>query len=136
MIKSIHFENFFSFRDTKIELNSNDNILIGINGSGKSNFLKAIQLLKEGVTGNHNRGRLICIDEPEVGLHPDMILGITNAIKEASGETQFIIATHSENILSNFELENIRVFEKNENNETTIVEFSKEDLRDGMMSIL
>jgi len=43
MIKKITLENFFSFSEkTEIELNSGVNILVGINGSGKSNFIKAI----------------------------------------------------------------------------------------------
>ncbi|MBC8383955.1 MAG: AAA family ATPase, partial [Candidatus Cloacimonetes bacterium] len=61
------------------------------------------------IFNNPNRGQLVCIDEPETGLHPDMMLQITNAIQEFSDETQFIIATHSENILNAFNLENIRV---------------------------
>ena len=52
MISKITLENFFSFgRPTTIELNSGVNILVGINGSGKSNFLKAIKLLYEGIGG-------------------------------------------------------------------------------------
>ncbi len=52
MISKITLENFFSFREsTTIELNSGVNILLGINGSGKSNFLKAIQLLYESIIG-------------------------------------------------------------------------------------
>ncbi len=53
MISKITLENFFSFRNsTVIELNPDINILVGINGSGKSNFLKAIHLLQEGIVGN------------------------------------------------------------------------------------
>ena len=35
-----------------IELNLDINILLGINGGGKSNFLKAIHLLQESIAGN------------------------------------------------------------------------------------
>jgi predicted ATPase len=53
MISKITLENFFSFRQpTLIELNPDINILVGINGSGKSNFLKAIHLLAESIVGN------------------------------------------------------------------------------------
>ena len=53
MIKSIKLENFFSFGVSEsIELNKNTNILLGINGSGKSNFLKAIRFLYESIAGN------------------------------------------------------------------------------------
>lgn len=78
---------------------------------------------------NPNRGQLVCIDEPETGLHPDMMLQITNAIQDSSNETQFIIATHSENILNAFNLENILVFEKNDKNETIINRFSDKDFK-------
>ena len=76
---------------------------------------------------NQKRGKIVCIDEPEVGLHPDMLLSITNAIQKFSEDTQFIIATHSENVLNNFGLENVRVFEKNENNETIVNQYSEKD---------
>lgn len=52
MISKITLENFFSFKQpTTIELNPDINILLGINGSGKSNFLKAIHLLQESIAG-------------------------------------------------------------------------------------
>ncbi|MBL4648364.1 MAG: AAA family ATPase, partial [Aureispira sp.] len=52
MLKRITLENFFSFGEpTTIELNPGVNLLVGINGSGKSNFLKAIRLLHEAVVG-------------------------------------------------------------------------------------
>jgi len=51
MIKKIIITNFYSFGEAVIPLHPEINMLIGINGSGKSNFLKAIRLLKEGVDG-------------------------------------------------------------------------------------
>ncbi len=79
---------------------------------------------------NPERGRLICIDEPEVGLHPDMILNIANAIKEASEKTTFVISTHSDNLLNYFEIENVRVFEKDEHNASNIISYTKEQFSD------
>jgi len=79
---------------------------------------------------NPERGSLICIDEPEVGLHPDMILNIVNAIKIASVSSQIIVSTHSENFLNYFEVENIRVFEKNESNATIVKSFNRNDFAD------
>lgn len=75
---------------------------------------------------NPDRGQIVCIDEPEVGLHPDMILNIANAIKEASETSTFIISTHSENFLNYFDIEDIHVFEKDENNATQVVSYNKE----------
>ena len=76
---------------------------------------------------NPERGNFICIDEPEVGLHPDMALNVTNAIKEASKESNMIIATHSENILDAFEVEHVRVFEKEHDNSTLVNSFKSEE---------
>jgi predicted ATPase len=75
---------------------------------------------------NKNRGGLLCIDEPEVGLHPDMISTIADGIKYASKDTQIIIATHSEHVLNAFDLENVRVFEKKEDNSSEVNSFSKQ----------
>ena len=45
LLKNLHLKNLLSFRDSLIELD-NLNILIGINGSGKSNLLEVIDLLR------------------------------------------------------------------------------------------
>lgn len=79
---------------------------------------------------NPNRGRLVCIDEPEVGLHPDMIVNIANAIKEASEESTLIVSTHSDNLLNYFEVENLKVFEKNEYNSSEINSFTSVQFAD------
>lgn len=76
---------------------------------------------------NNNRGSLVCIDEPEVGLHPDMIKTICESIQETSSKAQYLIATHSEHILDSFQVKNVRVFEKDENNSTEVKEFNSEN---------
>ncbi|HEX6902796.1 MAG TPA: AAA family ATPase [Thermoanaerobaculia bacterium] len=43
---------------------------------------------------------LICIEEPESGLHPDVILTVARLLVEASRRTQLIITTHSETLIS------------------------------------
>lgn len=76
---------------------------------------------------NPQRGNLICIDEPEIGLHPDMINTIAKAIDHASQMgTQVVVATHSPLLLNSFELEDVWIFEKNESNET-VVNFKTEE---------
>ena len=53
MIKEIRLRNFFSFKDEmSVRLNPGVNILVGINGSGKTSFINAFRLLYEGVCGN------------------------------------------------------------------------------------
>ena len=52
MIKELTIRDFFSFKgEHTIELNSGVNILVGVNGSGKTSFLNAITMLYEGIAG-------------------------------------------------------------------------------------
>lgn len=74
---------------------------------------------------NPDRGKLICIDEPELGLHPDMIPMVAQAIRDASEETQFIISTHSPHLLDYFDLDHIRVCEKNAENASDVLSLSE-----------
>ena len=76
---------------------------------------------------NPNRGTFVCIDEPEVGLHPDMVYNIVNSINEASEDTTFVVVSHSENVLNGFNIKNIRVFEKDKSNCTKVKRFSEND---------
>ncbi len=87
-------------------------------------------LLLEAIFLNPNRGALIGLDEPERGLHPDMIRSVAEMIKLASKDTQFIIATHSPHLLNQFELDDVLVFEKNENNSTVVKKLSETDFSD------
>ncbi|MGO8671440.1 MAG: AAA family ATPase [Capsulimonadaceae bacterium] len=43
---------------------------------------------------------LICLEEPEVGLHPDVISSVAELLVEASQRTQLIVTTHSEMLVS------------------------------------
>jgi predicted ATPase len=78
-------------------------------------------LLLLSILFNPERGYLVCIDEPETRLHPDMINTIAQAMKQASNSTQLIIATHSPLLLNSFEIDDILIFEKNPDNETKVV---------------
>ncbi len=74
-----------------------------------------------------NRG-LVCIDEPEIGLHPDMTNTIAEAIKDfANNKAQLIIATHSPLLLNSFELNDILVFEKNKKNSSVVSRKTEDD---------
>lgn len=53
MVQKVTVEIFFSFgTEQTIELNSDTNILVGINGKGKTNFIRTIRLLQQGIKGN------------------------------------------------------------------------------------
>lgn len=43
---------------------------------------------------------LICIEEPELGLHPDILSTIAELLIEASQRTQLIVTTHSDALVS------------------------------------
>ncbi|MCT7994567.1 AAA family ATPase [Laspinema sp. C5] len=77
-------------------------------------------LLLLSILFNPERGNLVCLDEPETNLHPDMINTVAEALKQASKETQIILTTHSPLLLNLFELEDVLVFEKNQGNETVV----------------
>lgn len=69
---------------------------------------------------NPERGNLVCIDEPETSLHPDMINTIGDAIKQALKDTQLIVTTHSPLLLNSFDIDDVLIFEKNACNETEV----------------
>jgi predicted ATPase len=48
---------------------------------------------------------LICLEEPELGMHPDMIRIVSEMIVSAAQKTQIIVTTHSEYLLSSLENE-------------------------------
>ena len=39
---------------------------------------------------------LVCLEEPELGLHPDLLPGLADLLREASERTQLIVTTHSD----------------------------------------
>jgi len=43
---------------------------------------------------------LICMEEPELGLHPDAIVLLAGLLQEASTRTQLIVTTHSDALVS------------------------------------
>ncbi len=86
------------------------------------------------IAHNPDRGRLICLDEPERGLHPDMLAGVArlllddgHAAPEAPRHTSYVVATHSPQLLSRFPLRCLRIFEKDENNQTVVRQFTDDD---------
>ena len=42
---------------------------------------------------------LICIEEPELGLHPDILPGLADLLREASERCQLIVTTHSDTLV-------------------------------------
>lgn len=87
-------------------------------------------LLMESIMFNQNRGFLIAVDEPEKGLHPDMIRSLSEMIQYAAESSQIIIATHSPHLLNQFSLDDILIFEKDENNCSNVLRCSEDQFDD------
>ncbi|NQU05411.1 MAG: AAA family ATPase [Calditrichaeota bacterium] len=51
---------------------------------------------------NPNAPKVICLEEPENGLHPEVIPALADALIEASEDKQIIVTTHSADLVSEF----------------------------------
>ena len=45
---------------------------------------------------------LVCLEEPELGLHPDLLPALADLLREASGRSQLIVTTHSDVLVDKF----------------------------------
>ncbi|NOQ34859.1 MAG: AAA family ATPase [Methylococcaceae bacterium] len=74
---------------------------------------------------------LICIEEPELGLHPDILPTLVDLLKEAAQKTQIIITTHSTDLIDDLTdmPEAVLVFDK-EQGSTSVNRLNKEDLKE------
>jgi predicted ATPase len=73
---------------------------------------------------------LICIEEPEIGLHPEAIQIVAEALVEASGRTQLIVTTHSEAFIDALSErpEDVLVTERDFDNSTQFRRLNREQL--------
>jgi predicted ATPase len=72
---------------------------------------------------------LVCIEEPELGLHPDMVHELGKLLIDASSRMQIIVTTHSDALVESFteQPDSVLVCEK-ESGATKIERLSKERL--------
>ncbi len=56
--------------------------------------------------------RLLCMEEPETGLHPDALRRLGDLLVEASQRTQLVVTTHSTELLSALSPEHVLVCER------------------------
>ncbi len=73
---------------------------------------------------------LICIEEPELGLHPDVIPGLARLLRETSARIQLIVTTHSNILIDALSdsPEDVVVCEK-EDGQTVLKRLDGENLR-------
>ena len=59
-----------------------------------------------------NPPSLICIDEPDQGVHPRTLPFLAGLLEKASDRTQVLVATHSSYFLAQFDISRIAVMRK------------------------
>jgi len=74
---------------------------------------------------------LMCIEEPEIGLHPDALQLVAEALLEASESVQLIVTTHSDALVDALtdKPETVLVCERDFDNGTQMKRLSKKDLQ-------
>jgi predicted ATPase len=77
-----------------------------------------------------NPGPLVCIEEPELGLHPDVLPTLARLLREAAERTQLIVTTHSDILVDALSdtPEAVLVAEKSESG-TTLTRLDGEKLK-------
>ena len=75
---------------------------------------------------------LICIEEPELGLHPDVMPMLAELLQAAAARTQLIVTTHSDRLLSSLmEVpEAVVVCERDPERGTTLTRLDPEPLKE------
>ena len=73
---------------------------------------------------------LVCIEEPELGLHPDVLPRLAQLLKDASERTQLIVTTHSDVLVDALtdQPDAVLVADKGDKG-TTLTRLSKEKLK-------
>ena len=74
---------------------------------------------------------LICIEEPELGLHPDIIPKVADLLRAASERTQIIVTTHSDILVDSMtDTPDAVVVCSRPHGETTLERLNPDDLRE------
>ena len=75
---------------------------------------------------------LICIEEPELAMHPDVMPLLADLLRSASERTQVIVTTHSPNLVDQFtgDPDAVVVCERGFDGDTQLKRLSSEELKD------
>lgn len=72
---------------------------------------------------------LVCIEEPELGLHPDILPTLSELLREAASRTQLIVTTHSADLVDLFSDEpDAVIVVENQQGVSTLNRLSREEL--------
>jgi predicted ATPase len=72
---------------------------------------------------------LLCIDEPEVGLHPQLLRLLASVLTEASERMQIIVSTHSSDLISFLDNADDVVVVESEDGWSTLKRLSQQELQ-------
>ena len=78
---------------------------------------------------------LLCVDEPELGLHPRVLPVLAGLFRLASARTQILVSTHSPYFLSHFTLDEIAVMRKEDGAARFIRPSSSKALREAVEEV-
>lgn len=74
---------------------------------------------------------LICIEDPELGLHPDLLPKLADLLKDASQRTQLIVTTHSDILVSAMtDMPEVVVVCEKHDGRTVMKRLEREDLKE------
>lgn len=82
-----------------------------------------------------NAPPVLCVDEPELGLHPRVLPALAGLFRLASARSQVLIATHSPYFLSHFELDEIAVMRKEDGAARFVRPSSSRALREAVAEV-
>ena len=73
---------------------------------------------------------LVCLEEPELGLHPDVLPGLADLLQKASERTQLIVTTHSDVLVDKLtdEPDSVVICEK-QDGQTQLRRLNSDDLQ-------
>lgn len=119
LIDSRHFELRWGFRS------HNKDLTLDQVSDGTVRMLCWVVVLT-----NSSPPDLICIDEPELGIHPAWLPILADLIKDASTRTQVIVTTHSPELLDEFtdQAEKVVVCSEDEQGHAVFDRLDKEEL--------
>ena len=111
------------------DISTNDYVLLPEQFSdGTIRFIALATLLLQ---PEETMPNVVIIDEPELGLHPFAIAQLAEMIKEASKNTQVIIATQSPGLIDEFDANQITIIERDKESESTVAnKLNEEELTD------
>ncbi len=97
-VDDIHSRIFQGFVETRLqERGLRDSVPLRRLSDGTLRWLALLAILLD-----REQSSLVCIEEPELGLHPDLIIELARLLRQASEYMQIIVTTHSADLVEQF----------------------------------